>query len=118
ITVGNAAWDGGYGGSARTFDYITPMKGIVDGALPVGGHVSGPGRPGAGCGGGAASITQAAQDGASAVLGAYGAGGGGGGASVNGFNSGKGGDGGPGYVRIRFVYNASAAPGTGMPEGV
>jgi len=78
--------------------------------LPGAGVSIGGGTPSAGCSGGWSSVTQAAAAGASPTATSYGAGGGGGGASLNGFNSGKGGDGGPGYVRIRFVYNPSAAP--------
>jgi hypothetical protein len=73
--------------------------GVVDGILPTAGVApTTKGVCGASAGGGAASITQAAQAGADAI--GIGAGGGGGGASVNGFNSGAGGRGGPGAVLV------------------
>jgi hypothetical protein len=102
ITSGNAAANGGLGGTPWT-QPITgngPAGGVVDTTTPVNGgnFTTGQAGPGASAGGGAASITTAAQAGANG--GNYGAGGGGGGASLNGNNSGKGGDGGSAIAEI------------------
>lgn len=73
--------------------------GVVGGASPTAGLASGLLIQGPYPGGGAASITGAAQAGADALANS-GAGGAGGGASLNGNNSGAGGAGGSGYLRI------------------
>lgn len=103
ITSGDSASNGGAGG-LQTFQYgaTTTSGGVVGGASPTAGSAAAAGVGGLGAGGGAASITGVAQDGATAL--GYGAGGGGGGAALNGNNSGKGGDGGGAYCRLRWVY--------------
>lgn len=105
ITAANAASNGGAAG-AQTLQYGTSPSagGIVGGASPSAGTTLTAGVGGQGAGGGAASITGAAQNGATAT--GYGAGGGGGGASLNGNNSGAGGTGGPGYCRLRWIFSA------------
>lgn len=104
ITSGNVASAGGNGSNITITSSVTMTGGVVDGAPPVT-AISQPansGLPGHGGGGGASSITQAAQAGANGGL--YGAGGGGGGASVNGFASGKGGDGANGVVIVTTYF--------------
>lgn len=107
ISTANVAAVGGAGGFsglyAPTAKAAGGAAGITDSTLPTAGDPALPCIPGDGTGGGAASITTAAQAGANGV--GYGAAGGGGGASTNGFNSGKGGDGGPGFVRITWIYS-------------
>lgn len=103
ITSADVASAGGAGSSSFLWGAATGgTGGVVDSTAPTGGTARQADRPGDGVGGGASSITTAAQAGADGV--GYGAAGGGGGASLNGNNSGKGGVGGPGYVRIEFVY--------------
>lgn len=98
ITTGNVANNGG----SQIYPSFTHtaygVGGVVDGALPSAGtdHASGPGSRCAG--GGAASITTAAQTGGAG--GKHGSGGAGGGASLNGFNSGAGGAGAQGMALI------------------
>lgn len=100
ITTANIANNGGAGSNIPITVSASMAGGVVDGALPTV-AIDQPvnsGLPGHGGGGGAASVTKAAQDGANGGM--YGAGGGGGGASTNGFNSGRGGDGAPGIVIV------------------
>jgi len=104
ITSGNVANNGGNGSNLTITSSATMAGGIVDTTLPTT-AISQPansGLPGHGAGGGAASITQAAQAGADGGL--YGGGGGGGGASLNGFASGKGGDGANGIVIVTTYF--------------
>lgn len=104
ITAANVASAGGNGGANRRVNLgVGGVGGVVGGAAPTAGQAAPvAGDVGVGPGGGAASITAAAQDGANGV--GYGSPGGGGGASLNGFNSGKGGNGGPAYACLEWVY--------------
>jgi hypothetical protein len=103
ITSGDVAGAGAVGAysymggtSSSTFG----AAGAVDSTSPTSGTSSGvKGTPGGSPGSGAASITTAAQAGASAYANS-GAGGAGGGASLNGNNSGAGGKGGSGFVLV------------------
>lgn len=99
ITSGNVANNGGAGGFTMA---ISPnaAAGVVDSTTPGNGtsQTAGMALPGFPGGGGAASITTAAQAGGNGGL--YGAPGGGGGASLNGNASGKGGDGASGIVQV------------------
>lgn len=103
ITSADAPGNGGAGGyQLLLYQFTIGAAGIVGGAVPSAGAAAVAGIGGLGAGGGAASITGAAQTGATAL--GYGAGGGGGGASLNGHNSGAGGAGGPAYCRLRWMY--------------
>lgn len=94
-----AAFAGGGGSYSVMATTSGGTGGVVDTTSPTAGTVpTQKGAPGQSPGGGAASITTAAQAGADAT--GYGAGGAGGGASLNGNNSGAGGAGGPGYVLV------------------
>lgn len=102
ITVAGAAGAGSAGGPPLWGSGINGTAGAVDGAIPTSGTAGVMTSWGSMPGGGAASITTAAQAGADALANS-GAGGGGGGASLNGNNSGAGGNGGSGFARITFI---------------
>lgn len=104
ISAADVAASGGNGGQSVAYAVPVTVAGVVDGSLPSGGVITTKGVIGSGAAGGAASITKAAQDGATAL--GFGAGGGGGGASLNGNNSGKGGNGAPGYARVIWAFLA------------
>lgn len=100
ISAAPAAFNGAAGANSRMAGSgVGGAAGVVDSTPPTAGTMPTPkGSPGQSSGGGAASITTAAQAGADAT--GYGAGGAGGGASLNGFNSGAGGKGGPGCCLV------------------
>lgn len=99
ISATPAAFNGGAGATTRVGGGTAGAAGVVDTTTPTAGTPpTVRGSAGQAPGGGAASITTAAQAGAAAT--GYGAGGGGGGASLNGNNSGAGGQGGPGYCLV------------------
>ena len=103
ITSGNVAGNGAVGnysylssGSSSTYG----AAGVVDTTTPTTGTSTGiKGAPGGSPGSGAASITTAAQSGASAYANS-GSGGSGGGASLDGNNSGAGSKGGSGFALV------------------
>jgi hypothetical protein len=97
ITAADAASAGG-AGLAGYAGGVAGTGGAVDAAAPTQGTAGSKVGVSAYPGGGAGSITTAAQAGADGLANS-GAGGGGGGASLNGNNSGAGGAGGSGYLR-------------------
>lgn len=99
ITTGDVPGAGAAGSTLVFTGGVPGTGGVVGGASPTSGTLGPLGGPGVTPGGGAASITGAAQAGANALANS-GCGGGSGGASLNGNASGKGGDGGSGYLRI------------------
>lgn len=104
ITSADVAGTGGSGGTGWVG--CTPgTGGSVDAALPTSGTApfSGVAPWSTTPGGGAASITTAAQAGANGIVNS-GAGGGSGGASLNGNNSGAGGNGGTGSLKIVAIW--------------
>lgn len=103
ITAADVAGAGAAGSAGLFSGASAGTGGVVGGAAPTSGSAAAGRGPGGPPGGGAASITGAAQAGADAVANS-GCGGGGGGASLNGNNSGKGGDGGSGFLRLTAEF--------------